>query len=164
MKTKIVVSNTLPILNLAIIKRLDILKAFFRTVHIPDMVWKELVIDGGDRKEGKLIKKSDFLEIHTIHDMNLYQLLRKDLDRGESGAICLSIELKTSLILLDESEARRIADIYNLKKTGVLGILLKAKKEKIISSLREEIRKLKENAGFFISKELEESLLKEADE
>jgi len=107
MKTKIVVSNTSPILNLAIIKRLD---------------------------------------------------------RGESGAICLSIELKASLILLDESEARRIADIYNLKKTGVLGILLKAKKEKIISSLREEIRKLKENAGFFISKELEESLLKEADE
>ncbi|MGM0365813.1 MAG: DUF3368 domain-containing protein [Actinomycetota bacterium] len=133
-------------------------------MHIPEIVWKELVIDGKDRKETELIKKSGFLKIHRIKDLNLYKLLRKDLDEGEAGAICLSLELKSGLILLDESEARRIADIYGLEKTGILGILLKAKKDKIISSLREEIQKLKRDAGFFISKELEEPLLKDADE
>jgi len=163
-KSKIIVSNTSPILNLAIIKRLDLLKHFFKVIHIPKKVWKELKIDVKNREETRLIKEADFLKIHSIKDINLYRLLKKDLDEGESEAICLSIELKSDLILLDESEARRIADIYNLKKTGVLGILLKAKKENLILSLEDEIQKLKEDAGFFISLELEESLLVEAGE
>jgi predicted nucleic acid-binding protein len=60
---------------------------FFKIIHIPEMVWKELVIDGKDRKETELIEKSDFLQIHGIKDLNLYKLLRKDLDEEEGVSL-----------------------------------------------------------------------------
>ncbi|MCD6195640.1 MAG: DUF3368 domain-containing protein [Staphylothermus sp.] len=45
--------------------------------------------------------------------------------------------------------------------TGTLGILLRAKRLGLIGSPKEELNKLKE-AGFRISKSLEEEILKEA--
>jgi predicted nucleic acid-binding protein len=39
---ELVVSNTSPVLNLALIGRLDLLEAQFETVHTPDAVWNEL--------------------------------------------------------------------------------------------------------------------------
>jgi len=41
----IVVSNSSPIMNLAAIGRLDLIKHKFGKVVIPDAVWRELVID-----------------------------------------------------------------------------------------------------------------------
>jgi predicted nucleic acid-binding protein len=63
---------------------------------------------------------------------------------------------------LDESEARRIAKNLGLKVTGVLGILLRACCLKRIPSLRTEMERLREKAGFFISDHLFEDLLKQS--
>jgi predicted nucleic acid-binding protein len=47
-----------------------------------------------------------------------------------------------------------------LRFIGVLGVLLRGKKEGQISSLREEIRRLREEARFFVARALEVELLK----
>ena len=54
------------------------------------------------------------------------------MDVGESAAIALAIERKANLLLLDETDARNLAEFYNLAKTGVLGILMRAKKRSLI--------------------------------
>lgn len=81
-------------------------------------------------------------------------MLKKDLDSGEAEAIALAIQHKASLILLDESNARKIAHLYGLKVTGVIGILIKAKMERKISSLRIELEKLRQYASFWINKDV----------
>ena len=43
-----------------------------------------------------------------------------------------------------------MADAYGLHKTGLIGILLRAKLEGKVPSLREELDRLREEAGFWI--------------
>ena len=59
---------------------------------------------------------------------------RKCALRRHLPLICLSWNGVASTILLDESEARRVAALYSLTKTGVVGLLLRAKNEAKISS------------------------------
>ncbi|RLC13689.1 MAG: DUF3368 domain-containing protein [Deltaproteobacteria bacterium] len=75
------------------------------------------------------------------------------MDEGESEAIALAVCRNADLILLDESEARRIAELYNLSKTGVIGLLIRAKQEKLIDSLKTELDRLMEG-GFWIDQNL----------
>ena len=42
------------------------------------------------------------------------------------------VERKAKMILLDENDARNIAEIYNLHKIGVIGILMRAKNRDLI--------------------------------
>ena len=58
------------------------------------------------------------------------------------------------LELLDELEARRVADVYGLPKTGVVGILIRAKLEGKVASLREELDRLRREASFWIGDEI----------
>jgi predicted nucleic acid-binding protein len=92
----------------------------------------------------------------------MLRILKRELDSGEAEAITLALETRAKWVLLDESEARRIAKDLGLKVTGVLGILLRACRQKRIPSLRTEIERLREKAGFFIADHLIEDLLKQS--
>jgi predicted nucleic acid-binding protein len=76
------------------------------------------------------------------------------LDDGEAEVISLAIELKASLILLDETEARRVAGLYELNKTGAVGVLIRARLEGKIESLRPELDRLRIESGFWIEERL----------
>ncbi|BCV22998.1 DUF3368 domain-containing protein [Moorella sp. Hama-1] len=79
---------------------------------------------------------------------DLIKLLRRDLNDGEAEAIALAIEKKAEIVFLDEREAREIAQFYGLSKAGVLGLLIRAKKEGKIPSLRIEFDQLRCKCGF----------------
>jgi predicted nucleic acid-binding protein len=63
------------------------------------------------------------------------------------------------LEFLDELEARRVEDVYGLQKTGVIGILIRAKLEEKVASLREELDRLRNEAGFWIGDEIYQQAL-----
>ena len=160
----IVISNASPIINLAIIGRLGLLKKFWGKIFVPEAVWEEVVIDGEDKDEVVEIKKADWIVVEKVKDQNLALLLMQNLDKGESEAIVLAIEKNADIILLDETDAREAADIYKIEKTGVLGILLLAKLKNEIPSLKQEIEKLKIKAHFRLKDSLIQSVLKDAGE
>ena len=85
-------------------------------------------------------------------------LLRRDLNDGESEVIALAIERRADLALVDESEARGVAARYGLAKTGVIGILMRARREGAIESLQDELDQLRAPGEFWI----EDSLYHEA--
>ena len=87
------------------------------------------------------------------------RLLKRDLDEGEAEAIALAINRKADLILLDETEARSVAELYSLPKTGVIGILMRAREAGKVQSLRTELEKLREQGGFWIDEELYRQVL-----
>jgi len=94
------------------------------------------------------------MEILPPGDEPLLRLLKRDLNEGEAGVIALAVGQHAGLVLLDESEARRIADLYGLVKTGIVGILMRAKREGKVRSLRAELDKLRRQAGFWIDEGL----------
>jgi len=57
-------------------------------------------------------------------------------------------------LLIDETDGRKIARLYDLKIIGVIGILIRAKVENKIISLNDEMKKLVKDGGFWIEKEL----------
>ncbi len=90
----------------------------------------------------------------------MLRLLRRDLDDGESEVIALAVERRAELVLLEESEARGIADLYGLRKTSVIGLLIRAKQEGHIDLLRAELDRLLHQGGFWIERRLYERALK----
>lgn len=151
-----VVSNTSPILNLAIIGQLKLLPQQFGQVQIPLAVLSELKVqeDRPGSKEIQAALNVGWIQVQAVSSQLSVQLLQQVLDRGESEAITLAIDLKAERILLDERDGRKIAKSLGLKVTGVLGILLRANKEGELSSLPDAIDALVNTAGFRISPEL----------
>jgi hypothetical protein len=160
------VSNTSPISNLARIDRLDLLPEQFSEVWIPHTVEVELgrVPDVAARKSIDAAKRTGWLRSRVPTDSNLISLLTVELDRGESEAIALALELKADRLLIDEREGRAVARHLGLKLTGVLGVLLRAKRMGRITAIEPEIDALRTKAHFYISPALETAILKKAGE
>jgi predicted nucleic acid-binding protein len=152
----VVVSNTSPILNLAIIGQLSLLSQQFGDIWIPPAVMQELRI--GEDLPGSLAVRiaieAGWLRTKEVENFSLVQVLNRDLDKGEAESIALALQLKAALILLDERDGRKAAKSLGLSVTGVLGILLRAWHEGKIQSLPEMIENLKDKAGFRIEAEL----------
>jgi len=70
------------------------------------------------------------------------------------------IEQQADLILLDETDARNVADLYNLSKTGVIGIVTRAKRHHLIREVTPLFNALKTQANFWIQPRLYEAILK----
>ena len=149
----LVVSNTSPILNLAIIGLLDLLRIQFGSVLVPEAVLYELRIDE-DLEGNDLIRKAiaaGRLVACPVADRQKVQLLARELDDGESEAIALALERDASLVLLDETEGRAVARRLGLTMTGVLGVVKKAHLSGYVDSLEKVIIDLRDRAGFHLS-------------
>jgi uncharacterized protein len=134
----LVVCNTSPILNLAIVGHLQLLRQQFGEILIPHAVLDELKVDE-ERPGSQSIRKaisSGWIHPQTVSNQPLAQLLKQTLDRGESEAIALAIELQAEWTILDEREGRRIAKSLGLNVTGILGVLLRAKQVGELESLQ----------------------------
>ncbi|HIK57112.1 MAG TPA: DUF3368 domain-containing protein [Synechococcales cyanobacterium M55_K2018_004] len=151
-----VVSNTSPILNLAIVGQLDLLRQQFGQIQIPPAVLDELKIAEG-RPGSQLIQTAvatGWIQAQPVNNQSLVHLLRQTLDGGEAEAIALALELHADRILLDERDGRKVAKSLGLQVTGVLGVLLRAKESGELPSLQPVMDELTQNAGFRIAPEL----------
>jgi hypothetical protein len=79
---------------------------------------------------------------------------REVVEEGEAEVIALAISRRAGLVLLDETEARSVAELYGLRKTGAVGVLMRAKQVGEVRSLRAELEKLRDQAGFWIDEGL----------
>lgn len=79
--------------------------------------------------------------------------LLKELDLGEAESITLAVEEKAKYLIIDEYKGRAIADAYGVKIVGILGVLIQAKQQGVISSVKPNIKKLIE-IGFRLDKKL----------
>ena len=90
-------------------------------------------------------------------------LLRNELDQGESEALVLAKELGAVRILIDERLARRKARSVGLTVTGTLGVLLMAKEAGLIPAVRPLLDSLSETP-FRMSENLYRRVLRMAGE
>ena len=160
------VSNTSPISNLASIGRLELLKSQFSQVWILLGVAEELIAhpDPTSREAIQNAIRAQWIQIRTPQDSGLLRLLLMQLHRGEAEAIALATELNADRVLIDEQEGRQLASRTGLAVTGVLGILLRAKRAGEITAVKPEVDLLRSKAHFFVSPGLEKRVLAAAGE
>jgi predicted nucleic acid-binding protein len=161
----IVDSSTL--IHLSAIGRFALLNDLYGSLTVTPAVWREVVDQGKDRTgvaDLEAARQQGWLEVRAPANEPLLLSLQHDLDAGEAEVIALAVEHPGSLALLDESEARRIASSFGIEKTGAIGVLIRAKLEGRIQSLRSELDKIRTEAGFWIEEELYQKALEAAGE
>lgn len=105
----------------------------------------------------------DWVSIQQVTDKYRQQLLEMQIDKGESSAIALALETPNCTIILDDYKARKIADQLGLHFTGTIGVIVKAKLNGVIPSIKPILSKIR-TTDFRLSSELELLALKEAGE
>lgn len=160
-----VVSNTSPLSNLAIIERLELLSRRYNVIHIPAEVAGELAALTHRPAQARLQAAiaQGWLRVETPAHLPSVAL-PFPLDAGESAAIALALASRADVLLIDEKCGRAAARNLGLSVGGLLGELLHARARGWISSLRDEIERLRREAGFFVDREIEAFILSQAGE
>jgi predicted nucleic acid-binding protein len=160
----IVVSNTSPIINLAVVGQLDLLRQLYGKVVIPQAVYTEIVVVGAGQPGADEVATSDWIETRQVVNRTAVTALQLELDDGEAEAIALAVEAGADLLLLDEALARAIAARFGLRFIGLLGCIVEAKKRGLVSAVRPIVDDLIGKAGFWIGRPFYEHVLQAAGE
>ncbi|WP_179234047.1 hypothetical protein [Halorubrum halodurans] len=111
-----VVSNTSPLLNLALIERLHLIDAQFGEVAVPTAVWNELTagFDGRDRIEA--FRDQGGIRVVSPEPTDLRIEFERELDRGEAAAIAYAVDVDADRVLIDEREGRATATRHDVRR------------------------------------------------
>jgi predicted nucleic acid-binding protein len=135
-----IISNTTPIISLLKVDKLNLLKELYEKIIVPKAVYLE-VENGKEKPYYHDLTQIDWIEIQEIgnHDSRDYFL---DLDEGEAEVLILAKELNADLIIMDEIMGRRYSKQLGFNLTGTIGILLKAKENGLIESIKDLLTEL----------------------
>jgi len=156
-----IISNTTPILSLLKIDKLDLLKELYGIVIVPFAVYQEIE-EGKEKPYYQDLTSLDWIEIRNIKNPNSREYLI-DLDDGEAEVIVLAKEINADLVILDEIMGRRYAKRFEINLTGTIGILLKAKENGLVTSIKKLTSELVEK-GTWLNPKLISKALKMANE
>lgn len=156
-----VVSNTTPIISLLKLDRLELLQKLYNQINIPKADFNEIEA-GKNKAYYKDLSKIAWININPIQDTNALKYFL-DLDDGEAEAIILATEIEADLIIIDEKLGRFHAKHADLKITGTIGILIKAKKEGYLKEIKPLLDELTEK-NVWISENLKQDILKRVNE
>ncbi|MBI2264260.1 MAG: DUF3368 domain-containing protein [Armatimonadetes bacterium] len=149
MKEPIVADSTC-LIGLERIGRLDVLPALFEPILVPPEVHREFGIS------------VPWITLEAPADRGLVTSLKMLVDDGEAEAIALAHE-RGWRIVLDDRRARAVARRLEISIIGTVGILVRAKRTDVITSLDALLTEL-EACGFYISDDLKTQALRLADE
>ncbi|SHG00708.1 hypothetical protein SAMN05444483_10473 [Salegentibacter echinorum] len=151
-----IISDTTPIISLLKINELEILHKAYQSIIIPEAVFKE--IERGKNKDYYTdISKLDWIKVMEIKNKNAVTNLNY-LDSGEAEVIILAREIRADLVIIDEILGRKFAKNAGLIVTGTIGVLIKAKKMKLINNVLPLLEEM-QNKGIWIDKGLKEKIL-----
>lgn len=161
-----IVSNTSPLLNLAIVNQLALVREQFEVVFIPPAVLVELRPNSQEPGAAHLqaALADGWLQVIPLTNTGVARALKRELDEGEAEAIALALQLGHNDVLIDEHDGRAVAKSMALRPIGLLGVLLRAKRQGTLATIAPILVALQNEAGFFISKALRAELLHQAGE
>lgn len=150
------ISNATPLIHLAKINQLNLLKDLFNKIIIPEAVEKEVLIED---KEGYSVIK-DAINNKWIKIKDPKNNLELGRGNGENSAISLAKE-ENDQLLIDDNTAIKIANSFGVKCLRTTAIILLTYKKKLIDNFQAKklIYELIES-GYYVSPRVLSELLK----
>jgi len=122
-----VVVNSTPLISLYKIDNLNLLKLLYDQVYIPYGVYEELSVESKDN----FLDNADFVILKKIQNEEAKKFFKTSLHKGEVEVMILAEEINADLCIIDDLLARKYAKYLGLKITGTMGILIKAKENRV---------------------------------
>jgi len=144
---KTVIADTSCLIALDNIGFLHILKDLYQEV----VITKEVQSEFGDRIP-------EWIIVTDVKDQEQQARFEKLVDKGEAGSIALALEIRNSMLIIDEAKGRQVAKSFDLDIIGTIGVLLLAYKKGFIKDVISVILKLV-NKGFRLSDQLIDQLI-----
>jgi uncharacterized protein len=158
-----VVCNAGPLIALAGVAQLPLLRALYRRILVPEPVVEEIVRSGAGRGGAIEIGSAHWLEV-VPPPAEPDALLAAELGTGESAVLRVAARLRAPLVLIDERRARRIAtQVYGLKVRGTAGVLVEAKRAGLVPTIRPLLEAMLQH-GYYLSSHLVETACNAVDE
>ena len=157
-----VIVNTSPLLYLHQVGYLELLQNLYGMIIVPNAVVQELEVGARQGVNVPNINTLDWISIHSVQSISLIPTFI-DLRKGEAEVIALGLENSASLLILDDQLGRRIANLYQLKSTGTLGFLVKAKQLGYLSEVKPIIQILR-HQGMWLTDKIVNDVLRLAGE
>ena len=149
---KIVIADTSCFILLDKIGELELLKRLFDEITTTEEIAREF---------GK--EPPEWIKVESVRDRKYQTALALEVDEGEASAIALSTEKVDALLILDDLQARKLAEKLGLRYTGTLGIIARARKEGVIESVKPIIEKIRDT-NFRFSEEVFTAIIRTAGE
>lgn len=158
-----VIVNSTPLIVLSNINHLYLLKDLYKEIYIPQAVFDE-VTSKKDSACQQIKNNTDWIHVCHIKDESQKKMYQAKLHAGEVEVMILAQENQDKdLVIIDDNSAKKTAKYLGLTVTGSLGVILKAKKQNLISAVTPLLKQLVQN-GFYISSEVFEFVKTEAGE
>lgn len=157
----LLVADTGPLLALARLDVLHLLAALFSRVVVTETVIQECLIKP-ERLDAQIIASA--LEVGSLcrePDPPVRAALA-GLDHGEKTVLEYALR-HGATVLMDERSGRQIARKYQIQTIGAVGILLLAKRRKILDQIKPHLHALR-SSGYFLSEQLIADILELANE
>ena len=132
----IVVSDTTPIISLLKAGQLELLQKLYKTILVPQAVYRELTENPAYINEADIVRNAEFLLVTAVENIKSVNVLRavSGLDEGESEALIMYDEQNADVLLMDEQKGRRVAKRLNVMHIGTAGVLMLAYDKGIIQA------------------------------
>lgn len=153
-----IISNTSPLLYLHRIGVLNWLPKLCEEAHIPQAVAEELSEGRRRGYDVPHLQGYEWLTIVAPPSAVPSQRLNLDLGAGELAVPTLALEHPACAVLLDDRQARRIAQSAGLEVWGTLRILIEAKSQGLIERVVDHVNRL-ESSGMWMSDEIKRRVL-----
>jgi len=151
---RIAVIDSSPLINLAHLNLALELANFFDRVYVPRAVQRELNRKGRFRYKLNKLYATGIFERCEAADATNVQLLRAELDEGESEALTQAQERQAHAFIGDDRQARRIAERMGRKSVGTVRLLARLSLEGRAASVDELVAILRKDLEFRITGEL----------
>lgn len=160
----IVVAATSVMLNLCRVQHDYLLQRLYQRVLIPAPVADEFTRLSKTQPRFSGLALPHWIEILPAPKSFPSEVIQAQLDIGESAAIALCLEQKADALLVDELFGREVASRLRIRTIGVLGILVDARNQRLISSVKSLLDRLEMEANFWVSPSLRLHILQLAGE
>lgn len=136
MAQRIVFSDASPLIGLSLVGGLGWLESLFGEVCITNKVVNELLPKGNKPGKSEIttaLAKGTLLVVEDIWTEPIFPML----DEGEASTLRAALnQEKRCLVLIDETAGRAIASELGLMVTGVVGIIIAARRRGLIASAK----------------------------